>query len=97
MSDLYPKKIKVAILYIFEIYVLKRTLVSVQINPICCQSVKRLSLGKDPATKSDKFSEKFQTAFDLPPLPPIFGKLNCNFFYDRHGCIYARRYDGQIV
>ena len=34
------------------------------------------SLGKDPATKSDEFLEKFQTAFD-PPL--IFGKLYCNF------------------
>ena len=35
-------------------------------------------LGKDPATKSDEFLEKFQTAFDLPPL--IFGKLYWNFF-----------------
>ena len=34
-------------------------------------------LGKGGATKSDEFSEKFQTAFD-PPL--IFGKLYCNFF-----------------
>ena len=34
-------------------------------------------LGKDPATKSDEFLEKLQTAFD-PPL--IFGKLYCNFF-----------------
>ena len=25
------------------------------------------ALGKDPATKSDEFLEKFQTAFDLPP------------------------------
>ena len=33
--------------------------------------------GKGPATKSDKFSEKFHTAFN-PPL--IFGKLFCNFF-----------------
>ena len=36
-------------------------------------------LGKDPATKSDEFSEKFQTAFD-PPSPLIFGKLYCIFF-----------------
>ena len=36
-----------------------------------------LVLGKDPATKSDDFLEKFQTAFD-PPL--IFGKLYCKFF-----------------
>ena len=28
-------------------------------------------------TKSDDFSEKFQTAFDPPPL--IFGKLCCKF------------------
>ena len=25
------------------------------------------SLGKDPATKTDEFLEKFQTAFDIPP------------------------------
>ena len=30
-----------------------------------------------------------------PPL--IFGKLCCNFFYNGYGCIYARRYEGQIV
>ena len=34
-------------------------------------------LGKDPATKSDEFLEKFQTTFD-PPL--IFEKLCCKFF-----------------
>ena len=27
----------------------------------------------------------------------IFGKLCCNFFYNGYGCIYARRYEGQIV
>ena len=32
-----------------------------------------------------------------PPFFLIFGKLFCNFFYDRYGCIYARRYDGQII
>ena len=37
-----------------------------------------LPLGKSPATKSDDFLEKFQTALDPPPL--IFGKLCCNFF-----------------
>ena len=37
-----------------------------------------LALGKGPATKSDEFLEKFQTAFDHSPL--IFGKLCCNFF-----------------
>ena len=35
-------------------------------------------LGKGPATKLDEFLEKFQTAFDPPPL--IFRKLHCNFF-----------------
>ena len=34
-------------------------------------------LGKDLATKSDDFLEKFQTALDPPPL--IFG-LYCKFF-----------------
>ena len=36
-----------------------------------------LLLAKGPATKSDEFSKKFQTAFD-PPL--VFGKLCCKFF-----------------
>ena len=45
-------------------------------------------LGKDPATKSDEFLEKFQTVFD--PSPLIFGELYCNFFYNGYGCIYAR-------
>ena len=35
-------------------------------------------LEKGPATKSDAFSEKFQTALNPPPL--IFGKLCCKFF-----------------
>ena len=35
-------------------------------------------LGTGDATKTDEFSGKFQTAFDLPPL--IFGKSYCNFF-----------------
>ena len=34
-------------------------------------------LGKDPAIKSDEILEKFQTAFDPPPL--IFGKLRFRF------------------
>ena len=34
-------------------------------------------IGKDPATKSDEFLEKFQTHFD-PPL--IFGKSYRKFF-----------------
>ena len=35
-------------------------------------------LGTPSPSKIDEFSEKFQTAFDPPPL--IFGKLYCNFF-----------------
>ena len=34
---------------------------------------------RDGATKSDEFSEKFQTAYDIPPL--IFVKLCCKFFW----------------
>ena len=30
-------------------------------------------------SKSDEFSEKFQTAFDPSPPSIIFGKLYCNF------------------
>ena len=36
------------------------------------------TLGKDGCAKSDYFLEKFQTAFDPPP---IFGKLYCKFCY----------------
>ena len=36
-------------------------------------------LGTHSPSKTDEFSEKFQTAFD-PPHPLIFGKLCCNFF-----------------
>ena len=35
-------------------------------------------LGMPTSSKTDEFSEKFQTAFDPPPL--IFGKLCCKFF-----------------
>ena len=46
------------------------------------------SLGKGPATKSDKFSEKFQTAFD-PPAPSVLKNYvaiiyiinNCNIIF----------------
>ena len=37
-----------------------------------------LLLAKGPATKSDEFSKKFQTAFDPPP--PHFRKLCRKFF-----------------
>ena len=36
-------------------------------------------LGKDPATKSEGFLEKFQTAFEPPP-PPHFWKIILQFF-----------------
>ena len=49
----------------------------------------RKCLGKDPATKSDNFLEKFQTAFDPPPF--IFVKLCCKF-YNGYGRIYTRRH-----
>ena len=50
---------------------------------------------KGLATASDEFSEKFQKAFDPPP--PSFLEFILQNFYDKYGCIYARRYDGQIV
>ena len=36
-----------------------------------------LNSGTEHVSKSDEFSEKFQTAFDPPPL--ILGKLYCAF------------------
>ena len=58
--------------------------------------IEALQLGKDGCTKSDYFSEKFQTAFE--PQPLIFGKLYCKFFImDMVTYIYARRYEGHIV
>ena len=51
-------------------------------------------LGKGGATKSDEFLEQLKTAFDPPPS---FLENYIAIFYDRYGCIYARRYDGQIV
>ena len=44
-------------------------------------------LGKDPATKSDEFLEKLQTAFDPPPH---FWKIMLQIFYNGYGRIYAR-------
>ena len=46
------------------------------------------TLGKGLAPKSDEF----QTA-----PAPHFRTIILQFFYDRHGCIYARRCEGQIV
>ena len=51
-------------------------------------------LGEGGYTKSNEFWEKFQMAFDPPPH---FWKIILQFFYNRYGCIYARRYDGQMV
>ena len=57
----------------------------------CCDVFSYISsLGKGPATKSDDFLEKFQTAFDPPP-PPHFWKIMLQIFYKGYGRIYARR------
>ena len=50
-------------------------------------------LRKGPATKSDEFLEKFQTAID--PAPHFWNYV-ANF-NNGYGCIHARRYEGQIV
>ena len=44
-----------------------------------------VAIREGQATKSDDFSEKFQTAFDPPP--PHFRKIILQNFYDRYGCI----------
>ena len=43
-------------------------------------------LGTLTPSKTDEFSEKFQTAFDSPP-PLIFGKLCCKIFKVATLCI----------
>ena len=40
-------------------------------------SLRHSALGTDGVSKTDETSEKFQTAFDPPPL--IFGKSYCGF------------------
>ena len=52
-------------------------------------SLQQRTLGKDPATKSDEFLEKFQTAFDPPPH---FWKIVLQIFYNGYGHICARRH-----
>ena len=52
-------------------------------------------LGKNLPTKSDDFLEKFQTA--LEPPPPHYWKIILQIFYNGYGCIYTRRYEGQMV
>ena len=47
-------------------------------------------LWKDPATKSDEFLEKVQTAFDPPPS--LLGNYIATFFYNGYGRIYATRH-----
>ena len=55
----------------------------------CCSKIYEIRLGFE---KDSRWSGR-----PLNPAPPlIFGKLCCNFFYDRYGCIDARRYDGRI-
>ena len=51
-------------------------------------------LGRGPATKSNEVRKNSKRP--LTP-PPHFWKIILQIFYDRYGCIYARRYDGQIV
>ena len=46
------------------------------------QSVTVPNLGMPDNSKTDGFSEKFQTAFDPPSL--IFGKSGCKFVYQVH-------------
>ena len=41
--------------------------------------VKKTHLGKGKASKTDEFSEKFQTAFD--PLPPSFSENYVEIFF----------------
>ena len=47
------------------------------------------ALGKDPATKSDKFLENPERP--LTPSPH-FCKIILQIFYNGYGCIYARRH-----
>ena len=49
----------------------------------------RAPWGKGPATKSDEFLEKFQTAFDPPSS---FWKIMLQIFYNGYGRVYARRH-----
>ena len=42
--------------------------------------INKIFSGTGQGTKTDEFSEKFQTAFDPPPL--IFGKSYCKFHFD---------------
>ena len=46
-------------------------------------------------SKTDEFSEKFQTAFDPPSL--IFGKLYCNFFKLKPEKTPLYQFHGQIA
>ena len=55
-----------------------------------------LSLGKGLATKLDEFSGQFPTDFDPPPSPVFSENYNAQF-YNGYVCIYASRYEGQIV
>ena len=52
-------------------------------------------LGKDPATKSDEFLEKFQTAFD--PSPPSFLENYIAIFFIMDMVAFMQGGIGQIV
>ena len=51
-------------------------------------NVSMMGLGKDGATKSCEFSEKFHMAFDPPPH---FRKIILQILYNGYGRIYAKR------
>ena len=72
------------------------------------QKDKKTQRWKDRKTKSSDNGSKgrvplpnrmnFQKNSTRPSTPtPHFRKIMLQFFYDRYGCIYGRKYDGQIV
>ena len=54
-----------------------------------------MSKGRANLGELDEFLEKFQTSFDPPPS--FLENYDAIFFYNGYGCIYARRYEGQVV
>ena len=85
-------------LNVIDLFSIKIPIFELSLHPMVLRlyqfSSLRAASGTDGAIKSEKFSEKFQTAFDPPPPPPNFLKIILQIFYDRYGCIYARRYNG---
>ena len=58
-------------------------------------SEQQFSLGKDPATKSDDFLEKFQKGF--APPPPYFWKIIVQFFFIMDMVAFMQGGIGQII